>query len=318
MWKLLDFGFGNPIGSEVISDTTPSSKKPKMGIALGSGVARGWAHIGVLKRLQKEGIEPDVIAGTSIGALVGGCYLAGKLDALEDFALSLTKKRVFNLLNIAWKGGSLINSNKLVELLEEHIGETLIEDLPKKFICIGTELATGHEMWMKQGSLTDAMRASYALPGIFPPVFFEDRWLIDGAAVNPIPVSVCRSMGARLVLAVNLNRELYSAGTVIQSPRPNQTDETSKKKQGFLRKMVGPQDNAPAISSVLLAAFNISQDRLARSRMAGDPPDISIVPKYPDIGLFDFDKAYLSIEAGEDAVERSLPYIEDAMKALAL
>ncbi len=280
---------------------------PRLGIAFGSGAARGWAHIGVIERLVEAGFVPDVVAGASIGALVGGCHVAGKLDELKEFALSLTRRRVFGLLDITWRGSGLIGGNKLNDLLDEEIGDVRIENLERPFICIATELATGHELWLKQGNLVDAMRASYALPGVFQPVFFNHHWLIDGAVVNPIPVSACRALGARVVLAVNLNTDAFGAGTVIQSPHIDPL--------AFSKGSEGRKSDMPSITAVLVAAFNISQDRLSRSRLAGDPPDIVIAPRASEIGLFDFDRARESIDAGREAVENALPHIEGLMRA---
>lgn len=305
-------------GGDIYAEKT-SPAKPKIAIALGSGSARGWAHIGVIKRLTEAGIVPDIIVGTSIGALVGGCEVAGILPELEEFALSLTRRRVFSLLDIPWGGGGLISGNKLSELMQDHLGETRIETLPRKYAAVATELATGHEIWLTEGNLNTAMRASYALPGIFPPVKITNKWMIDGAVVNPIPVSVCRALGARYVIAINLNTETIGTGTVIQNPRSSKTSrKASKKKTNSIRQWLtgNGNDDGPGISTSLVAAYSISQDRLARSRMAGDPPDMVIAPKAPDVGLFDFDKAKESITAGELAVESALGEIEHAMAAL--
>jgi NTE family protein len=266
---------------------------------------------------------PDIIVGTSIGALVGGCEIAGILPELEEFALSLTRRRVFALLDIPWSGGGLISGNKLTELLESHLGDTLIQTLPRKYAAVATELATGHEIWLTEGNLNNAMRASYALPGIFAPVKITNKWMIDGAVVNPIPVSVCRALGARYVIAINLNTETVGTGTVIQDPRRGKSARKVTKKKNkaqsirqWLTGSGGGSDEAPGISTSLVAAYTISQDRLARSRMAGDPPDMVIAPKAPDIGLFDFDKARESIAAGEQAVESALGELEHAMITL--
>ncbi len=310
-------------------DDTPEQprvlKRPKIGIALGSGVARGWAHLGVLKRLSELGYEPDIVAGTSMGALIGGCYAAGTLDQLEAFALSLTRRKVFGLLDLTLSGSGLISGTKLSELLNKHLGDLKIEDLEKQFTGIATELATGHEIWLRQGPLVEAMQASYALPGIFKPINIDGIWLMDGALVNPIPVSVCRAMGARLVIAVNLNTDAFGAGTVIQHSRfngdeitENNTNNNSRSMAATLkRRFFGRNDTPdPGISDVMMAAFNVVQDRLARSRLAGDPPDVMIAPRASHIGIFDFDKAGDSIELGRDAVDKALPYLEEAVEVL--
>ncbi len=305
--------------------STTRAGRPKIGLALGAGVARGWSHIGVIQKLKEEGIEPDVVSGTSVGALVGGCYSAGKLNQLEEFARSLTRTKIFRLLDLSWSKAGMLSGDKLREVLDAALGEIRIEEIEKPFICIGTELLTGHEIWLRKGRLSKALRASYALPGVFTPVYFKELWLIDGAVVNPIPVSACRAMGARLVISVNLNNDAFG-GTVIQAPEIADVERTvlkasaeaSRKKpqKSVLQQMFGSRSNEPGLTTVLMAAFNISQDRLARSRLAGDPPDIHINPVAPDIGLFDFDKSAEAIEAGRDAAAKVIPDLKYAMQRL--
>lgn len=290
----------------------------KIGLALGGGAARGWAHIGVLRALEKAGIKPDIIAGTSIGAVVGACYLAGRLDDLEDFARELTRRRVLGYLDFNFTGTGLITGQRLCERLEKHLGKTRIEDLSRRFTAIATEIGTGHEVWLSRGSLVEAIRASYALPGIFRPVKVDGRWLFDGALVNPIPVSVCRALGARHVIAVNLNIDISSRGTVsnvVQSSEPDAEvpePEPVKGKNGVAvrrllqRQMIGQGEDAPGISTVMVDAFNIVQDRIARSRLAGDPPDQMINPKLHGVGLFDFHRADELIARGEAAATREI------------
>src|SRR5512141_2418173 len=189
--------------------------RPVIGIALGGGAARGWAHIGVLKTLMDAGLEPDIVAGTSIGAVAGACYVTGRLQALEDFAAALTPRRVFGFLDINFAGSGLITGQRLSNRLENHLQDVTIERLQRRFVAVATELGTGHEVWLNKGSLVNALKASFALPGIFRPVQINGRWLIDGALVNPIPVSVCRALGARIVIAVNLSNDVFSKGAVI-------------------------------------------------------------------------------------------------------
>jgi NTE family protein len=292
----------------------------KIGLALGGGAARGWAHIGVLRALEKAGIKPDIIAGTSIGAVVGGCYAANHLDNLERWALELTPKRVFGYLDFNLAGNGLISGQRLCGRLELHLGDRKIEDLPTRFAAVATEIGTGHEHWLSRGRLVDAVRASYALPGVFKPVKVNGRWLFDGALVNPIPVSVCRALGARYVIAVNLNFDILGRGSVISMPDAfysedddnlaQAMEEVKQEKTGVRallhRQFFGRGDDAPGISTVMVDAFNIVQDRIARSRLAGDPPDAMISPRLQDIGLFDFHRAEEAIERGVYAVERQL------------
>lgn len=292
----------------------------KIGLALGGGAARGWAHIGVLKALHEAGIRPDIIAGTSIGAVVGGCYAAGHLDQLEEFARELTPRRIFGYLDFNFAGNGLIGGQKLCERLDRHMGNQRIEDLATRFTAVATEIGTGHEHWLSRGKLVDAVRASYALPGIFKPVRINGRWLFDGALVNPIPVSVCRALGARYVIAVNLNFDVLARGSIVPTPdvdfggdddtNSNYEEENPKASKGvrglLQRQLLGSRDGAPGISTVMVDAFNIVQDRIARSRLAGDPPDTMITPRLQDFGLFDFHRANELIERGAQAAARQI------------
>ena len=299
--------------------------RPKIGLALGSGVARGWAHIGVIRRLEQEGFKPDIVCGTSIGALVGGMYLAGKIDALEDWARDLGKSSLFRFLDIRLSGGGLISGAKLFSLLHETIGDTLIEDLPRPFSAITTELGTGHEIWIQEGNLATAITASYALPGLFSPQQIDGRWLIDGALTNPVPVSVCRALGARLVIAVNLNADVFGMVNVGENEETLQADENG----GMLKalqarsplnlmkhRFFDKSGSEPSIFGVMMSALNIVQDRLSRSRLAGDPPDITIAPRLAQHGLLDFNKAEEMIKEGEAAADRALPFLKHAMDVL--
>ena len=272
-----------------------------VGLALGAGAARGWAHIGVIERLEEHGIFACAIAGSSIGALAGGLHAAGRLSALKDFALGLTRRRVLSLLDFSWRGSGLIAGERLGGLLDDVVGGVGFSDIAIPFICIATELGTGHELWLRSGPLGPAIRASYALPGVFRPVRVNGHWLIDGGVVNPVPVAACRALGARMVIAVNLGAET-ATGIAIQNP-----PDIAVSDKGL---------TAPSLTSVIAAAFNITQDRLSRSRLAGDPPDISIVPRINGMGLFEFDKAEKAIAAGRDAVDRAMPEIERAMTVL--
>jgi NTE family protein len=299
--------------------------KFKIGLALGGGAARGWAHIGVLRALHRAGIQPDIIAGTSIGAVVGACELAGQLDELEGFARELTRRRVLGYLDFNLSGTGLITGHRLGERLRKQLGDTKIEDLQRRFTAVATEIGTGHEVWLSRGSLVDAVRASYALPGVFRPVKVDGRWLFDGALVNPIPVSVCRALGARYVIAVNLNIDISNRGTISNiSTMPGSDEEmeeappvTAKNGMGvrqlLQRQLLGRGEDVPGISTVMVDAFNIVQDRIARSRLAGDPPDSMISPRLHGIGLFDFHRADDLIARGEAAAQRE---IEDLAREL--
>jgi len=303
------------------------SNSSKIGLALGGGAARGWAHIGVLKALAEAGIEPDIITGTSIGAVVGGCHLAGQLEELETFARSLTRRRVLGYLDFNLAGTGLITGDRLGVLLNQHIGTMEIAHLPKPFAAIATEVGSGHEVWLTRGNLVEAMRASYALPGIFPPVRINKRWLFDGALVNPIPVSVCRAMGARYVIAVNLNADLTSRGTIMPDFEAHDSQlngeavvtpeqETPATMRSLLRRQWfgSERDPKPSISSVVVDALSIVQDRISRSRLAGDPPDLVLNPRLSQIGPFEFHRADELIALGRAAVSRELDELKHQLE----
>src|SRR5947208_5927788 len=202
----------------------PVSHRPTIGLALGGGAARGFAHIGVVRTLVAKGYTPDIIAGTSFGAIVGACYAAGKLDDVEQWGRSLTRRRILSYLDVNFSGTGLLSGGRLAERLTETLGETKIEELPIRFGAIATEIGTGHEIWITRGRVADAVRASYALPGIFPAVQIGQRWLMDGALVNPVPVSAARALGARIVIAVNVNTDLFGRGTTIQDLGATETE----------------------------------------------------------------------------------------------
>lgn len=307
----------------------PSPRRPKIGIALGAGAARGWSHIGVLLELGEHGIHPDVVAGTSIGAVVGGCYAGSKLDTVELFARGLTKKRVVSMMDVSFSGVGILGGGRLRDRLDQAIAGRSFAELDKGFACVATEVGTGHEIWLTKGDASEAIRASYALPGIFEPVRINGRWLYDGALVNPVPVTVCRALGADVVIAVNLIGDNAFRGTVIDdrlSIEPVlerlgveavQNSRTLASRLfggvgGNIRRLFGRrEDGAPGIASAMMDAFNTAQGRISRSRLAGDPPDVMINARLSKIGLFDFHRADELIDIGRDATRRAIPEIAD-------
>ena len=300
--------------------------RPKIGLALGSGVARGWAHLGVLRALNRYGIEPDVIAGTSIGAVVGGIHLAGKADALGAWARGLTKVRMISYVDFRVRNGGMLGGRHLVDAMRRDLGDLKIEDLDTPFVAIATDLVTGHEVWLRRGDLVDSMRTSFSLPGIFEPMQHEDRWLVDGALVNPVPVSVCRALGAQMVIAVNLNADIIGkerrgdadvptvAGFDLLSELQSSEGASAKSRIGALASRIFRREpSQPSMFGVMISALGIVQDRISRSRLAGEPPDVHITPRLGSIGLFEFDRADEIIAEGEASVERVLPDLHDAI-----
>ncbi|MBR0692809.1 patatin-like phospholipase family protein [Bradyrhizobium lablabi] len=312
-------------------------RRPVIGLALGGGAARGFAHIGIVKTLLAHGIVPNVVVGTSIGAVVGGAYATGHLDTLEQWARSLQPRNILSYLDIRLNGSGLIGGTKLAAEIETAMGPSLIEDLAVKFATVATEVRTGHEIWLTHGRVVDAMRASYALPGIFAPVLIGDRWLVDGALVNPVPVSAARALGAEVVIAANLSSDVFSHSTTIYNhgqaagpdvtvavvPEPALDAEPPKRRfarffsaERTVKREFFGSAGRPGISSVMADAFNIMQDRITRARLAGDPPDLLISPRVGQIGWFDFHRADDLIAHGIRAAERALEPIQEAIGIL--
>ena len=303
------------------------SRRAKVGIVLGAGAARGWAHIGALQELDALGLRPDVVVGSSIGSLVGGCYAAGRLDMLEAFARSLTRRRVFRLLDFSFSGGGLIGGERLRAKLEAELGGLRIEDLPIRFAGVATEIGDGHEIWLRRGGLVDAIRASYALPGVFEPVKIDGRWLFDGAIVNPVPVSVARALGAERVIALNISSDNVGRGTAIQDPfgrlgPPPAAEETASDDSGLIARWwrggngsakagANPDPPAPGLLTSMVNAFDILQDRIMRSRLAGDPPDALVQLKVGKIGMFEFHRADELIALGREAIRKAAGEIKE-------
>jgi len=288
----------------------------RIGLALGSGVARGWAHLGVLKAIDRLGLVPDIIAGTSIGSLVGGFYLAGNISELEIWARRLTKLRMLRYVDLSL-GGGVISGNKLFHEAERYLGDVDIKSLKAPFVAVATDLWTGHEIWLRDGRLVDAMRASLSLPGVFRPVRMNGHWLIDGALVNPVPVSVCRALGAQMVICVNLNADIIGKNhdTELSADYevPAAANGEAAQAMRIFQANTQPPPGNPGTFGVMVSALNIVQDRIARSRLAGEPPDVSINPRIGHIGLLDFHRAGELIDLGEAAVKRAMPEIRDAI-----
>ncbi|MCJ8521250.1 NTE family protein [Pseudorhizobium tarimense] len=286
-------------------------KKAKLALALGGGAARGWAHIGVLRALDEAGIEVGMVAGTSIGALVGGCYLAGKLDELESFARSITMRRLAGLLDLTIGGSGLLGGMRLTKRMQEHLEGLSIEDLDRPFVAVATELYTGHEVWIGSGSLITALRASYALPGIFEPVSCNNRTLVDGALVNPVPSSVCRAYEQPLVVAVNLNYDIFGRSAVVKHSASFQSLDEPRRQQ--------PRDQHHlGLPGVMVQAFNIIQERISRARLAGDPPDLALHPRLSDIGLSEFHRAGEAIDRGYQETMNQITSLQRMQEAFAL
>ncbi len=300
-------------------ETDEQDSGVKIGLALGSGSARGWSHIGVLRALIDRGIKPTIMTGSSTGSLVAASYASDQLDALETWARTLTKVDVWRLLDATLSGGGVMRGNRLMRTVGEHLEDRAIETLARPFGAVAVDLYTGKEVWIQKGSMLQAIRASSGLPGLFTPMLHEGRWLIDGGVLNPVPVSMCRALGADYVIAVNLNRPATTYDLRKRKkpgkPRrqagstPEEGAELFARWTGLLDNFVNSirtdrENNEPGIAEVVYKAINIMQDQISSNRMIGDPADLVVTPQLTDFHLMDFHRAAEAIEVGYGAVEK--------------
>jgi NTE family protein len=314
---------------------------PRLGLALGSGSARGWSHIGILQALAERGLRPDVITGASVGALVGAACAAGRLADLEQWVCTLTQRDVWRLVDTTFRGGGVMTGNRLMEAIAAHIGDEPIESLPVSFGAVATDLYTGEEIWLRDGPFMSAVRASSGLPGLLAPTWHRGRWLIDGGVVNPLPVSLCRALGADLVIAVDLSRSVTKVAmrasdqpngpAAATEPHPDEpagqhATEGSAEITAILKKWSGLVDGLvesfrsrraePGLFEVMSSAVNIMQDRITRSRLAIDPADVVLRPDLADFQLMDFHRAREAIDVGRAFVEREAALLETSVARL--
>ena len=301
---------GNPQASGLV-------RSPRVGLALGSGSARGWSHIGVIRVLECAGVSPDIVCGTSIGALVGAAYAAGEVDRLEAWVRTLTRQAVVGFLDVRF-GGGLIAGAKLFDYIRARFTDPGITRLGKIYGAVATELATGREVWLRDGPVLEAVRASIAIPGLFTPAQQGGRLLVDGGLVNPVPVSLCRALGADKVIAVALNGDELER-CPREAPR---SDEASTRVAALVSRLRTerrpkarkPEVPSPSMLDVLTTSLDIMQVSISRSRLAGEPPDVVIRPRLSDFALMDFHRAEEAIAEGQRAAEQALPEITDLLE----
>jgi NTE family protein len=254
-----------------------------VGLALGSGSARGWAHIGVIRALEQAGVRPDLVCGTSIGSLVGAAYAAGEIDRLEQWALSLRPGEVIKFLDVSL-GRGLVKGERIMSFFQRNFRDRPLEELTLPFAAVATSLEDGAEVWLRHGSTLAAVRASIAIPGLLAPVQHEGSVLVDGGLVNPVPVSLARAMGAGFVIAVDLNSDIAGRHLRARSRRGDA--------------------GMPSPREVFASSLNVMQVRITRSRLAGDPPDLLVAPRLAHFALLDYHRAKEAIEEGKRAVAR--------------
>lgn len=305
-------------------------RKLRLGLALGSGSSRGWAHIGVIRALEERGIKPDLVCGTSIGALVGAAYAAGELERLEQWVTGLAWTTVVRLMDLTWRPGGLIRGTRLFTLFGSLFEDRDISELPIAYGAIATELQSGRELWLRTGKVLEAVRASCAMPGLFTPVIRDGTVLVDGGLVNPVPVSMCRALGAELVVAVDLSwgklgpYRRSKEREVAPREDPSWFDRLKPRwaQSGAQRKgkaddpsIVKPEEEPtiPSIFNVFLTSLDIVEMRVARSRLAGEPADVLITPLLPDFATMDYHRAEEAIKEGRDAVDRMGPLLKQVL-----
>lgn len=264
-----------------------AKRNPRIGIALGAGSARGWAHIGVLQTLVAADIVPEVVAGTSMGALVGAVYADDGLARLERWVTALTWRRMVGYFDLSLGSGLLKGGKVFADLRGEFLGKR-IEDLGRAFAAVATDLASGREIWLREGPVADAVRASIAMPGLFTPTSRDEQLLVDGALVNPVPVTLARAMNAEFVIAVDLSSSLVGR---------------------FVHEAGGRKNKMPNLAEVITGSLNIMSVRITRSRMAGEPADAVIQPRLGQIGLLQYHRGAEAIAEGRAAAELAIPQI---------
>ncbi len=306
------------------SATEPcTGNQHRIGLVLGAGAARGWAHIGVIRMLEALGVVPDVICGCSSGAIVGAAHSTGQLDLLADLATSLTPARTLGYMDVSLRGGGLIEGRHVIDFFANNLKDVDLERCGIKFGSVATDLESGQEVWLTEGSILDSVRASIAMPGLMTPHYLNGKWLVDGALTNPLPVPLCRALGADILIGVNLSGDLTSHQTIREEVQPN-FDAPTGKAPSWIASWLGGQSfgidhtreslPSPAIKDVISNSLYIMQSFITRVRIAADPVDIMITPDVSEIGLMDFHEANRAIEAGYTAAEK----VKEPLDALCL
>jgi len=298
------------------------SRQLKIGLALGSGAAKGWAHIGVINALEELGIKVDIVAGCSVGSMVGAAYVSGRLPAMEGWVRSFSYWDVLRLMDFSWRRGGLLRGERVYNAVSQLLRISDFEQCNRKFGAGATNLSTGRELWLTKGDLHQAVRASCSMPGLLAPVWFNGYWLVDGAVVNPVPVSLTRAMGADIVIAVDLQHDAHLMQQELLSVQANPDNLDDEKELSWRdkirQKLARPPTRqsilAPTAMEIMSTSIQVLENRLKRYRMAGDPPDVILQPYCPQISTLDFHRAEEAIEAGRLAVEKQMEQLLPLIK----
>ncbi|HHL21864.1 MAG TPA: patatin [Aliiroseovarius sp.] len=285
------------------------SGRPRIGLALGAGGARGWCHIGALRALAELGVTPDLVAGTSMGALVGAAWAANRLEALEEWVLALTPARFMRLMDVSLRSGGLVEATGIETLLADLGIPARIEDLPHPFTAIATDMETGREVWLTRGPTHPAVRASAGIPGVMSPKLLDGKWLLDGGLTNPVPVSATRALGADVIIAINPNGRPGGRFWQPPEPRGSATARMAALLPEALTEALGldPQaekPTAPNYFDVLTAAIEVMEAQIRRARLAGEPPHVLLNAAFSDLMVLELYRGAEAIAEGRRMVER--------------
>lgn len=313
-----------------------SGQKIKIGLALGSGSARGLAHIGVIKALEEENIKVDFIAGTSIGAVIGAAYAGGDLERFEQFLYTVDWKTIASYCDFVFPRKGLLQGQKINQLLDAFLTHKTFEETKIPFVAVATDLVTGEEVILKTGDLIQGVRASISLPGVFQPVQYNGSYLVDGGLINPVPANVVKAMGADIVIAVDLSRIPAVKNTdkkrlkTLRKKNPDKPARIRRRKQNgahtrwVFKKLESryrsvkqsfnswkedPQIDEPEepnIFDVMANSLNIMSYQITQKNLGYYRPDILLQPEISDIGLFDYDEAHAIIEEGYNQTKENI------------
>ncbi len=313
------------------------SLRKTVGLVLGCGSSRGWAHIGAIEALEEANIPIDLIVGCSVGSYIGAIYASGSITSLKAFVLKMDGKKVFSYFDVVIpRSGLLDGTKKLRELFSLHTHVQNFSELKLPVFMVATDLETGQKVVLRSGNLLDALRASMSMPGLFAPARVKDRWLVDGGLVDPVPVSVARAMGADIVIAVDL-----SSGTISRKKRKERKCQRAKApvkkeehKNELIIKLSEYYENAelsfkskinellkkdasmPDIIETVTTSINIMQDRITRINLAVNPPDVLIQPHLGELKMLDFDQVEHTIEEGYIKAKEKIDDILEMLDAL--
>jgi NTE family protein len=307
----------------------------KVGLALGSGASKGWAHIGIIEALEQANIPIDFVAGCSVGAYIGAIYASGSLQSLKEFLLKVDGKKIFSYFDVAISRSGLLNGTKRVqELFSMHTDVVTFEELDVPLVMVATDLERGEKVVLHAGNIIDALRATMSCPGLFRPVNMNGSWLVDGGLVDPVPVGVARAMGADIVIAVDLSSRKRSSDRISRhdsaaiadtEKKAMSSDTFSLIQKGsnniLLRKLTdyyqrleknkrhsGRQNEmvAPDIFETITASISIMEERITRINLAVDRPDVLIQPRLGELRMMNFDQVEHAIEEGYTCVQEKL------------